>query len=263
MDSPAGMANYTLSEKVRDYWSERSATFDQSFAHRIRPGSEFAAWSACFARAIGAAPARVLELACGTGEVTGVLLGLGHTVTALDFAEPMLDRARRKHGGHPRLRTALADAETTMEPDATYDAVVSRHLVWTLVHPEQAFADWFRVLKPGGAVIIVDGDWVRSPPLWRLLRPLVAALDRLRPPPRLISHEMTALHRDIMAGLPFGDGLTFARLAPLLTAAGFVGIEELPLTPVLAAQRRVATLRDRLYTYAHRSFVAVARKPSA
>ncbi len=97
--------------------------------------------------ALGARPLKVLELACGTGEVTNVLLSLGHEVTALDFSEAMLAVARRKHAGNDRVRFILADAERTMEPDETYDAVVCRHLVWTLTEPEQAFAEWFRLLK--------------------------------------------------------------------------------------------------------------------
>ncbi|HWX46940.1 MAG TPA: methyltransferase domain-containing protein [Roseomonas sp.] len=73
----------------------------------------------------------------------------------------MLLRACAKHAGIKDLRRFLGDAEDTREPGGHYDAVVSRHLVWTLVDPAAAFHDWFRVLRPGGRVVIADGDHVR------------------------------------------------------------------------------------------------------
>lgn len=74
-------------------------------------------------------------------------------MTGLDFCEPMLAKARAKHAGKPRLRFVHADAGRTMEPDARYDAVVCRHLVWTLTDPPAAFADWVRILRPGGRLL--------------------------------------------------------------------------------------------------------------
>lgn len=61
-------------------------------------------------------PGRVLELACGTGEVTRLVHDLGHEVTALDFSEPMLDRARAEQAGKPRLRFLHADAAAPWSP---------------------------------------------------------------------------------------------------------------------------------------------------
>jgi hypothetical protein len=53
-------------------------TYDLSAGHRIAPGAEAKAWAAEIAERLGTRPLRVLELACGTGEITGVLHGLGH-----------------------------------------------------------------------------------------------------------------------------------------------------------------------------------------
>ncbi|PTR07042.1 methyltransferase family protein [Cereibacter azotoformans] len=94
-------ANHDLVEDIRDYWSRRSATFDLAFGHRIAPGPEAHAWAQPMRDHLGPAPARVLELACGTGEVTRLVHDLGHDVTALDFSEPMLAVARAKHAGKP------------------------------------------------------------------------------------------------------------------------------------------------------------------
>lgn len=154
-----------------------------AFGHRIAPGPELEAWATAVRDAIGPEPKRVLELACGTGEVTNVLLSLGHDVTALDFSEAMLGVARAKHAGNRCVRFILADAERTMEPDETYDAVICRHLVWTLTEPEQALADWFRVIKPGGKLLVFDGDWTKPTHVGRLASFAVRciAVHRTRP----------------------------------------------------------------------------------
>jgi SAM-dependent methyltransferase len=115
-------------------------------------------------RHLGPEPLQVLELASGTGEVTRVLRALGHRVTGLDFSEAMIARARAKHRGDGAARFVLADAENTMEPDGAYDAVVCRHLVWTLTDPQAALHDWFRTLRPDGRLVVFDGNFVT--PSW-------------------------------------------------------------------------------------------------
>ncbi len=154
--------NFDLKEEIRAYWSERAATFDRSPGHHIRTGAELAAWVRTF-RQVAPLPAgaRVLELACGTGEVTRVLRALELEIDAVDFAEPMLERARAKHGDQVTFH--LADAENPPLPEGAFDAVVARHLVWTLTEPAAALAAWARLLKPGGVLIVIDGDWVSLP----------------------------------------------------------------------------------------------------
>jgi len=254
--------NHHLKDDIREYWSKRSETFDLAFGHRIPRGPEFDAWAAAVRSALGARPLKVLELACGTGEVTGVLLSLGHDVTALDFSETMLAVARRKHAVNDKVRFILADAERTMEPDGTYDAVVCRHLVWTLTEPEQALAEWLRLLKPGGRLLVFDGDWSKPTPLGRLASLAVAALERIIGYDPHYDGAMSERHAKIMERLPFGDGLTVERLVPLIEAAGFENILLPSRRPIAAAQRRNADLRNRLRTFFYRRFVLVCSRPS-
>ena len=252
-------SNHDLAEDIRDYWSRRSATFDLAFGHHIAPGPEAAAWAVPMAH-LGPAPQRVLELACGTGEVTRLVHDLGHDVTALDFSEAMLTVARAKHAGQPRLRFLHADAQNTMEPAGHYDAILCRHLVWTLTSPQAAFADWFRILRPGGRLLVYDGDWTRPRPSGRLAAWVLARWEQIAPDPY---HDgaMSVRHADIMRRLPFGDGLTFDRLAPQLQAAGFADIRELSHDSIAKAQRATQGLRNRLRTRVYRRFILAARKP--
>lgn len=253
--------NFDLKEEIRAYWSERSTTFDLSAGHRIAPGAEARAWAREIERGLGRAPLRVLELACGTGEVTGVLHGLGHEVTALDFCEPMLARARAKHAGKPRLRFRLADAENTMEPDGAFDAVVCRHLVWTLSDPASAFSDWRRVLRPGGTLLVFDGNWAHPTRIGRLADAAIRRIDRYRGDDGTHHAGMAERHAAIMAELPFGRGLAAGDLASRLDDAGFRECRTTSLVRVTAAQWKGASIRDRLRSLVYRRFAMTARAP--
>ncbi|WJH40922.1 class I SAM-dependent methyltransferase [Aliirhizobium terrae] len=253
-------ANFDLKEEIRSYWSKRSQTFDLAFGHRIPAGPEADAWQAPMRALLGDEPKRVLELACGTGEVTRLIHDLGHDVTALDFSEAMLKVARAKHAGKPRLRFILADAENTMEPDGHYDAIICRHLVWTLTEPAQAFADWHRVLKPGGRVLFFDGDWAEPKPLGRLAQTLISWIDRLVGADRNYDGALGERHARIMQALPFGKGLRPDMVMPLLKDAGFADVTIHPHAPISRAQRKRADIRNKLRTLVYRRFIMTCRK---
>ena len=51
------------------------------------------------------------------------------------------------------------NGEDLQYADESFDAVVSRNLTWNLPHPELAYAEWTRVLKPGGVILNYDANW--------------------------------------------------------------------------------------------------------
>lgn len=259
-DAAHSGSNFGLKDEIRAYWGKRAETFDLSYGHRIRSQGEFDAWTRLIARHAPIGPGdRVLELASGTGEVTRLLLGFGCSVDAIDLCEPMIARAQAKHRG-AAVRFHLGDAENTMMPDARYDLVICRNLVWTLVDPQAALADWLRVLKPGGALVVVDGDWVNRSRRARLLQRLSGWVDRLKAAPRLWDE---AAHRRIMRGVFFRDGLKAPAIAALASAAGFVAIRTGPLTGIRRRQFASASWSERLRLLAtyDDTFILSARKP--
>jgi len=213
-------ANRDLRDDIRDYWSDRAATFDLDPGHKIGSGMERAAWMALFRRHLGEAQGRrLLDLASGTGEISLVCHDLGYRVTGLDWAEPMLDRARAKAAAMEAAIPFLqADAERTMLPSGSQDVIVTRHLVWTLVDPAAAFAEWFRVLAPGGRLLVVDGDFVTRGWLGSILSRLLG-MSRAE-----VAGEMAQRHRDILSRVFFAEGARAGQVADLLRAAGFVDV---------------------------------------
>ena len=43
--------------------------------------------------------------------------------------------------------------------DESFDVVVSRNLTWDLEEPDRAYAEWMRVLRPGGILLNFDANW--------------------------------------------------------------------------------------------------------
>lgn len=83
---------------------------------------------------------------------------MGHQVTGLDLSGEMLAQARKKaEVSRLTLELLTGDAEHLPFCDESFDVIINRHHLWTLPHPEIALKDWYRVLKPGERVLIIDG----------------------------------------------------------------------------------------------------------
>lgn len=137
---------------IREFWEREGSEYDQRTAHGISSEPERRRW----ADALSPIPpaSRVLDVATGTGFVALLLTELGHQVTGIDASEAMLARARAKaaEGG---VAVTFVEGVTEQLPfaDASFDAVTARHFIWTVLEPERAFAEWRRVLAPGGLLI--------------------------------------------------------------------------------------------------------------
>jgi SAM-dependent methyltransferase len=58
-----------------------------------------------------------------------------------------------------KIRFLEMNAEQLDFPDDSFDVIVSRNLTWNLPHPEKAYAEWSRVLRPGGLLLNFDANW--------------------------------------------------------------------------------------------------------
>ena len=53
------------------------------------------------------------------------------------------------------------NAEDLAFAEGSFDVIVTRNLTWDLPHPETAYAEWHRVLAPGGLLLNFDANWYR------------------------------------------------------------------------------------------------------
>lgn len=217
------MQNWSIKDDIRDYWSLRAQTYDLSPGHGIARHTEIEAWSQLIRRHLGDGEGRkALDLACGTGVMTMLMHGLGFKVTGLDFTEPMMARAKRKaDDAKASIRFLTRDAEETMEADETYDVIIARHLVWTLTDPDKAFADWLRILKPGGCLLIIDGDFVRQHWMEKLLPLLDRVFGKKQDGHSLLTPEQWDHHERIVRQVHFKDGIRADDTVKLFQATGF------------------------------------------
>lgn len=111
----------------------------------------------------GARPgARVLDLACGTGDIAFQLAATGARTTGLDVTTRMLQLARAKDGGH-RVSFVGGDMMALPFPDDSFDLVTSGYGIRNVPAIEPALAEVRRVLRPDGLFLSLDFNRPASP----------------------------------------------------------------------------------------------------
>jgi len=100
---------------------------------------------------------RFLDAGCGTGDFIPDLVGRNGKVTALDFAEDMIAQSRSrmaKKGLDKQVDFAVGDVTNLDFADNFFDAIIGVGLIEYLTDYRAAFQEFYRVLKPGGIVIV-------------------------------------------------------------------------------------------------------------
>lgn len=90
---------------------------------------------------------RLLDVACGTGYVSAAAMARGAKPVGIDFVAGMVTEAQTRH---PGIEFREGDAEALPFGDESFDAVVCNFGVHHFGRLEQAMAEAFRVLAPGG-----------------------------------------------------------------------------------------------------------------
>jgi ubiquinone/menaquinone biosynthesis C-methylase UbiE len=212
-----------VKQQVAAHWERRAPHFDEDFGHSIRTPAERAAWTRILDLVLPARGALdALDAGCGTGFLALELAGRGHRVTAVDFAPAMLAEARRKAAQRgASIRFEEADAEQLPFASGSFDLAISRHLLWTLPHPEAAIDEWIRVLRPEGRLVVVDGQF-----------------DVGAPAESGGSARGSAEYASVSGHLPFFGGRPREEIEALLSAHGLVNVSGDPLLDLVAAQEQ-------------------------
>jgi ubiquinone/menaquinone biosynthesis C-methylase UbiE len=146
----------------------------------------------------------VLELGCGTGLMTKILLERGAIVTSVDRSAPMLERARRRAPG----ATFVEADVTAFRTDARFDRVIFSYILHELEAADRAavLALARSVLAPGGMVGVVDfDDSARQP-----VRTLIDLYLRVAEPPSARAWASTGFRQELVAA-----GLSVVRSQPV------------------------------------------------
>ena len=196
----------------------------------------FAPYAADLAARVAArSPARVLEMAAGTGVATRAMSGAlpDTTILATDLNQAMLDEAAaRGAGAHVEWRQA--DALQLPVPDASVDVVACQFGVMFFPDKARAFAEARRVLRPGGALVFSVWDAIGRNEFADAVDTAVATVFP-DDPPRFLSRT------------PYGY-FDHAAIARDLAEGGFDGAPEIA---TLTARSRAQTARDPAIAFCH------------
>jgi len=148
----AGSAGEGASVK---FWTVASRAYDGIFVNLV--GENLRAWAL---EKLGSEDSlgRAVEIGCGTGYFTKALASVADSVVATDFCDGMLAKARERLKDLRNVTIQKEDCLKTSFPDDTFDTVFMALVLNHVADPEAALKEAYRILKPGGRLIIVNPD---------------------------------------------------------------------------------------------------------
>ena len=152
-----------VKQRVQRYWTARAHDFASVRKNELKD-SISERWLNEFGRFFSNNnQLDILDVGTGSGYFAILLSKAGHKLTGIDITESMLLEAETTAvdcGVEPRF--IKMDAQELDFEDNSFDVIVTRNLTWTLPEPQKAYAEWYRVLKPGGILLNFDADYAEN-----------------------------------------------------------------------------------------------------
>ncbi|MBN2808342.1 MAG: bifunctional demethylmenaquinone methyltransferase/2-methoxy-6-polyprenyl-1,4-benzoquinol methylase UbiE [Deltaproteobacteria bacterium] len=143
---------------IREMFSAIAPRYD--FLNRLLSLGIDQGWRRTLVRmAVNKEPAAILDVACGTGDVSLALRGKapGSRIVGLDFSQAMLDLARVKiECAQARIELVAASAEALPFPAGGFDLVTIAFGIRNVVDQKKALAEFYRVLRPEGRLAVLE-----------------------------------------------------------------------------------------------------------
>lgn len=182
-------------DSIRQRFCRAAPSYDR-YAHIQR---QSAAW---LVAQLTHSPRRILEIGCGTGNLTTLLAQRfpAAVIDAVDFADTMLVQARNKVGQEERIRFHCADAECFIRTcQAHYDLVASNATLQWFADLPTTFGQIARLLRPDGMAVLSLFGPASFRELARAMRAVVDPHIRLPAESFCAVHEAAAFARRFFA----------------------------------------------------------------
>jgi|AGTN01.2.fsa_nt_gi Methylase involved in ubiquinone/menaquinone biosynthesis len=140
-------------ESKTDYWGRFSWSYDEKvdrlIGKRLRPA---------LARKLEnePSPGDVLEIGCGTGYFTQAVAKHAKHVTATDLSPAMVEAAKRNLTDFGNVSFRVENGEAISFLPETFDTVLLANVLHTFDDPRKALGECYRVLKPGGTLLVIN-----------------------------------------------------------------------------------------------------------
>lgn len=235
-----------IKKLVAHKWDLASDTFDTHPGHGIQSKKERDAWKHLFKQVFLGKNLKILDVGCGTGELSILFSEMGNKVTGIDISKNMLNVAKTKAKScKVDIIFEEGDAENPNYDAASFDIVFNRHLLWTLSNPELAVENWRKLLQIGGKVVIIDGVWDNGS-LRSKVRITASDLLKLiveRKDPRK-GHARYS--EELKSNLPNFGGAPLEKVKEYLSITGFENIQTFDLKDIREAQEENMPLSERI-----------------
>lgn len=219
-----------LKEEIIERWNESSITYDSCAGHGIHTYAERTLWKKYISSVLPSKSLRVLDVGCGTGQISVLMSEMGHTVTGLDLSPGMMEKAKeRAKAKNLNIEFQYGDAENPPFEPGSFDLIIERHLLWTLPHPKEAVSRWNSLLAPDGGVMLIEGLWNDGSYSTRIRRGFSAWCERVMTGAGGTHKEYS---ESLKNALPFQGGLTADQATAALKEGGFSDVVITDLTPI-------------------------------
>lgn len=230
---------------IASYWNIRSSTYTNGVNGFDE--EERAVWKQIFKDSLPSNKRlNVLDVGTGAGFLALLFAEMGHEVTGVDLSLGMLEKAKynaQKMG--LEIDFFHGDAENLPFEDNSFDLVTNKFLLWTLQQPDCAAREWKRVLKPGGMVFAIDGDWFDPRPSRRLKRTVYELVDKVTK-----KNQHNSIFKDcygpIRNFLPLYEEISPEKASLLFSEIGLVNTAVNPLLDVQKFKKDKQSFTQRL-----------------
>ena len=168
LDNPHARSD--KAERVQRMFASIARSYDLN--NRLHSFGRDQSWRRTAVRMAAPKPTdKVLDVACGTGDLTHAFARAGvASVVGADFTQEMLNLAEVKRQNLPpelagKVEYRWGDAQDLQFPDASFDVVSIAFGIRNVRDVDKALAEFRRVLRPGGRVVVLEFDRPRFAPV--------------------------------------------------------------------------------------------------